>query len=302
MFRPTPTRRAFTLVELLVVIGIIAVLIAILLPALMSAQRQARSVQCLSNLRQIGQGFQLYAAQQGGWLCPAYVSNMAVAAQGFESYATILVGLKLVPTPDVDTSVAFQSVESPSFGKTIFWCPEGINIQHEAGASPTTGLGYPTTQTDQRGAMFWRRESLLFGPNKAVDTWYGFNGNHPGNDTQSTNHAQVVARQGTAPMRVVKRRNNGNVLGDLTKFGQFRKSSELVLIMDGLRWLDGRPEGLNARHGKKTMVNMLMADGHAESLPAKQLPQVGQITSTQWRTGPISVFAQWPSPKWRMDQ
>jgi prepilin-type N-terminal cleavage/methylation domain-containing protein/prepilin-type processing-associated H-X9-DG protein len=62
--------RGFTLIELIVVIGVIAVLIGILLPVLSNARLRAKRVQCMSNLRQVGQALLMYSQEWDGWMFP----------------------------------------------------------------------------------------------------------------------------------------------------------------------------------------------------------------------------------------
>lgn len=78
--------RGFTLVELLVVIGIIAVLISILLPALGQTRESANRIKCSSNLRQAGQAFQLFANEHDGWF-PSNMLNVTRSASAITGWA-----------------------------------------------------------------------------------------------------------------------------------------------------------------------------------------------------------------------
>lgn len=85
--RRAEARAGFTLVELLVVIGIIAVLIGILLPTLTKAQDSAKSTQCKSNLRQFGIAFNAYLADNKGRGYPAFFRSLGGSLlTGINSY------------------------------------------------------------------------------------------------------------------------------------------------------------------------------------------------------------------------
>src|SRR5262245_12659444 len=86
------TRRAFTLVEMLVVIAIIGLLAALLVPALLRAKETGRRTACASNLRQLSVAAAIYAGDNDGYFPPVNPSNRwpAQLYRGYESFEVLL--------------------------------------------------------------------------------------------------------------------------------------------------------------------------------------------------------------------
>ena len=125
-------RRAFTLVELLVVIGIIALLVGILMPALAAAKAQASAVACLSNVRQIAVAWQMYANEHKRW-----VTFLAVGAEGRP------VDRKELLLPYLGRGKNNRDNE----GNQVWHCPSNERVEEEASYGFNTNLnGVPVTR------------------------------------------------------------------------------------------------------------------------------------------------------------
>lgn len=142
MPRPTPgsaLRRGFTLVELLVVIGIIAVLLGMLLPSLSRAREAAKSAVCLSNLHQMGVAAESYVSSEAGRYPIAYYDFY----DGPTTYSYCW-DLTTVSTPGQTTRVIAGLLWGGQGTQKIQQCPSFSGAANWAD-NPYTGYNYNTS-------------------------------------------------------------------------------------------------------------------------------------------------------------
>lgn len=276
--------RGFTLVELLVVIGIIAVLISILLPAISRAKAQANTTACAANLRSIGQAIKIYEVEFKTFPYSRYYSNNATNNSGAVNdgaddplsqntyvWWSLIRKIMRGGQGNWDNSVVNVDGSRATRFMAAFNCPAGVN--RDAGCDFTSnpvvmpdleserqGFGTPLVgATAARRVMKPATSKQLFNDN--VILWDA--GEIPPNyDRQYVISYSVDERNFIQPLSKHRLRFRGLTHpagfedGTLANPGPNTESEGTPDTQGNIRW----------RHGRNDTANFLFADGSVKAM------------------------------------
>lgn len=183
--------RAFTLVELLVVIAVIAILAAILFPVFAFARRSARRTVCASNLRQTGIAFTLYQQDNDGGFpaAPSAIQNLNVSENYFPLHDGFCEGSVAEVGSWTDLILPYVSRRAPSAHSltsarptsSLFFCPDDFNpparlgVVTQSEGTPSTSYAYKMWLAQARSelsvpkpeqmALLWEQKDFHMGGN-----------------------------------------------------------------------------------------------------------------------------------------
>ena len=273
-FRPNGRGAGFTLIELLVVIAIIAILAAILLPVLSSANKRALRIQCTSNLKQWGIGFQIYANDNNdslplGWYDPN--GMWMVALQPY------------IPNCNIGGAMCFCPT-ALTYRDTLpnFWVTASVTYL-AWGRMGTNGMPIASSTTPTGGTSVWGRPGMAGS--------YGFNGwmaNPPPAAIVGSAGAQGYWLKMTAAGRVA----DAPLFADCVWQGTNPTPTDQPPYPAGSCAVDAAmPCFCIPRHPGRNPINMAFIDGSVQEVGLRQLWQLPW--SNNWVPSSSILWPSW---------